>query len=122
MIRAAVALTLLVAALAPRAAVALDNRAAVRELAQEAAGEYGVSQAYIEAIIGCETGYTYSPWLVGAAGETGLAQWHPAGLWWETPAARQGYPRPYGWATAQADVDMLAWALASGLARHWSCA
>lgn len=87
----------------------------VPTLIDEAAVEYGVAPAYLERVAWCES--RFDPSAVGAAGEIGLFQLHPYGL---LPLFyERGFDDP--WDAAQ-QATFAAWAFASGLAGHWTCA
>ena len=78
----------------------------------------GISGDWLYAVAYCES--TLDPQAVGKAGERGVMQWHPRGLWWDTPAGRAGQPIPVG--DIRLDIAMGAWAFAHGLSSHWTCA
>lgn len=92
----------------------------VTQVIYEEAARYGVSGDWLYWVAFCETGGTMRTDLVGAAGERGLFQWHPRGVWWSTPAGKAGEPIPAG--NLRLDVSMAAWAFSRGLSFHWSCA
>src|SRR5688572_286296 len=80
------------------------------------ASEYGVSASWLLSVAWCEA--RGNPYAVGAQGEVGPFQFHPRGLWWETPAGLRGVS-PWD---LRANVRMAAWAFSRGLSFHWSCA
>ena len=111
----------------------------VQHLLIERAIAHGAQVAEVLAVVKCETGGTWSPWLVGRLGEVGWGQWLPgrvlgANHWGRTPAWRElridiialyrsGHPDAL-WI----DADMLAWSfgleaerLYPGNRRGWSC-
>lgn len=96
------------------------------------AAQYGAAPARVLAVIDCETGHSYSPFVIGRAGERGLGQWLAGGHWYATPHYRElgvdvramyrdDNPDAVYW-----DIDGLAWAFSplapSGFWRGWSCA
>lgn len=53
---------------------------------------------------------------LGALGEVGIAQFHPAGIWWSTPQAQAGYSM----FDVEANVAAEVWSIAQGYGpRHW---
>ncbi len=80
------------------------------------AGLEGVPAGYLVAVAECEA--AGDPYAVGAQGEAGPFQWHPRGLWLETPAGREGLS-PWD---LRLNVAMAVWAFARGYGHHWSCA
>lgn len=90
-----------------------DTHAAI----QQAADEMGVSAAYLTAVVRCETGGTFSNYLVGRQGELGAVQLAP---WGELK-------RFYAWGyldplSPYQSVRFLAQRVAMGGASAWSCA
>jgi hypothetical protein len=76
----------------------------------------GVSWSRLYRVIGCETGWTFSPNVVGRQGEKGPAQLHPRG---ELPNFYAwGYSNPYDPYQA---VQFLAERILQGGAKAWSC-
>ena len=90
----------------------------VTRVIYEEAARAGISGDWLYAVAYCES--TLNPQAVGKAGERGVMQWHPRGLWWDTPAGRAGQPIPVG--DIRLDIAMGAWAFAHGLSSHWTCA
>ena len=90
----------------------------ITDIIYQEAARYGVSGDWLYWTAYCES--TLNPWAVGRAGERGLFQWHPRGLWWDTPAGRAGNPIPVG--NIRLDISMAAWAFSRGLSFHWTCA
>ena len=80
------------------------------------ATEYGVSAPWLLSVAWCEA--RGNPYAVGRLGEVGPFQFHPRGVWWETPAGRAGIS-PWN---LRENVRMAAWAFSRGLWTHWSCA
>lgn len=103
----------------------------VRAFLTERAEAYGASVGVVLEIAACETGERYTPFLIGSAGERGLAQWLPGrgNAWDQTPLYRAGVDivsmYRAGHAEAwYADADMLAWAFSPQAPRgfgahHW---
>lgn len=54
---------------------------------------------------------------LGRAGEVGVGQFHPRGIWHSTPQAQAGYSVR----DVEANVAAVVWGIASGHARAWSC-
>jgi hypothetical protein len=91
---------------------------AIVDMIYDIATEYGVSGNLMYRIVRCETGGTFNSWSVGRAGEYGLGQWHPRGVWWDTSLGRQGHPRPLG--NPDPDLRMMGEVIANGGAyQHW---
>ncbi|MPZ68583.1 MAG: hypothetical protein GEU71_03540 [Actinobacteria bacterium] len=89
---------------------------AVEQVIVERAEAHGVSPWALRQTLGCETGWTWNRWAVGASGELGIAQLHPYGL---LPTFfAYGYSDPYSVWQA---VDFTAVMFAQGMATHWSC-
>jgi soluble lytic murein transglycosylase-like protein len=82
----------------------------------EDAVSYGVSASWLLSVAWCES--RGNPYAVGRAGEVGPFQFHPHGVWWDTPAGLRGIS-PWD---IRANVQMAAWAFSRGLSSHWSCA
>jgi hypothetical protein len=80
------------------------------------AAYYGVNAQVLLAVGQCESGLQpYGP--DGRSGEMGPFQFHPRGIWRQTPYAWMGYsPRD-----PQANVAAAAWAFSRGYQSHWSC-
>lgn len=77
---------------------------------------------YLLAVVWCEA--RGNPYAVGALGEVGPFQFHPAGLWLDLPHFRDGAGWP-DWERVRdvrTNVAAGVWAFASGYGRHWSCA
>lgn len=87
----------------------------VEAYARADAAYYGISAQWLLRVLWCES--RGDVWAVGAQGEVGPAQWHPRGLWWATPAGRNG-ESPWD---IRRNVEMMAWAFSRGLSFHWSC-
>ncbi len=86
------------------------------------AAAYGVDPGWLTRVATCEarsrvTGIP-NPYSVGLEGEVGPFQWHPRGLWWDTPAGRN-WESPWD---IRRNVEMAAWAFSRGLWWHWTCA
>jgi hypothetical protein len=82
----------------------------------EYAAYYGVSAQVLLAVGQCESGLQPYP-RDGRAGEIGTFQFHPRGVWWNTPYAWWGYsPRD-----PEINVAAAAWAFSRGYQSHWSC-
>lgn len=113
------AMFLLVVGGAATAQTAHAADASIVQIIYEEAARYGVSGDWLYWTAYCETGGTFRTDLVGAAGERGVFQWHPFGLWWDTPAGRAGHPVPAG--NPRLGIAMAAWAFAHGYASHWTC-
>lgn len=79
------------------------------------AQDYGVSAYWLLSVAWCEA--RGNPYAIGRAGEVGPFQFHPRGLWWDTPAGRAGVS-PWD---IRMNVRMAAWAFSRGLWTHWSC-
>lgn len=82
----------------------------------EDASDYGVSAPWLLSVAWCEA--RGNPYAVGRLGEVGPFQFHPRGIWWSTPAGREGLS-PWD---IRMNVRMAAWAFSRGLSWHWSCA
>lgn len=97
----------------------------VQQLIVDKAIEHGANQQTLLRVANCES--RYNRYAIGASGERGIAQWHPRGIWFSTPAYReQGiniihlYNLDHEHAMYY-DIDMFAWAFSRGYASHWSC-
>ena len=89
----------------------------VADAIHQAAVARNVSEAWLRRVTWCES--RWSPWVTSRGGHMGLAQF--AGPTWRWMSAQAGHAgesayEPY------AAADTLAWGLANGYARHWSCA
>lgn len=97
----------------------------IEQLIIERAIVHGADPATLLRVARCES--RFNPYLVGASGERGVAQWHPRGVWFSTPAYRElGINIIQLYTTGHEhvvyyDIDMFAWAFANGYQRHWSC-
>jgi hypothetical protein len=89
-----------------------DTEAAITQYS----AEYGVSYAWLERTISCETGGTFSNYKVGAQGEQGAAQLHPYG---ELPVFYAwGYDDPHD---PYQSIRFTAQRFATGHAWAWTC-
>lgn len=111
--------------------------AVVRSMLVERAEAHGANPAEVLAVVSCETGGTFSPFVVGLAGEVGLFQWKPPASqthWAHTPAWRDqridivGAYRSRDPDATWLDLDQGAWSfgpeaqqLYPGNKRGWSC-
>jgi hypothetical protein len=95
----------------------------VRLLIRHYASVYGASSAQLERVAACESvGWNERVinglWL-GRAGEVGVFQFHPQGIWLSVPASVKRGRSRYD---VHANVEAAAWAFSRGQSRHWSCA
>ena len=82
----------------------------------EYAAIYRVNPQLLLAVGQCESGL--QPYVRdGRAGEVGVFQFHPRGIWWNTPYARMGYSAR----DPETNVAAAAWAFSRGYQSHWSC-
>lgn len=80
------------------------------------ADKYGADAPDLIRIASCES--HKDPYAVGALGEIGPYQFHPSGVWWSTPQAKEGYSIY----DVEATVAAAAWVYSRGLAyttRGW---
>lgn len=84
---------------------------------QDASDATGVPVGLLRAVVGCETGWTFNPYSIGALGEEGAVQLYPRGSEWPRFAAWGGTDPfdPY-----QA-VPFLATEIQAGRGPAWSC-
>ena len=92
------------------------TRADVINWVYEYAAYYGVSAQVLLAVGQCESGLQPYP-RRGLAGEVGPFQFHPRGVWWNTPYAWWGYSMH----DPETNVAAAAWAFSRGYGSHWSC-
>jgi hypothetical protein len=95
----------------------VDAGGGIVDLIHHYAGVYGVAPLYLEAVARCESDLDAT--AVGAQGEIGVMQFHPRGLWPETPLGRAGLSLYE--ATVEQHIEMAAWAFGQGLGFHWAC-
>ena len=105
---------LLLAALLWATPVHGDEDISITEMIVERAAVHGVSASSMLRLADCES--NRKPLAVGREGEVGLFQLAPFGL---LPLFyQQGHTNPW---SAYQQSDFTAWAISSGLGRHWSC-
>jgi len=82
-----------------------------------ASEHYGVSEAWLRRVTWCESRWT--PGVTSRGGHMGIAQFSAPTWRWMSAQAGWAGASPYDeWAA----LDVLAWGLAHGYARHWACA
>lgn len=83
------------------------------------AAEAGISGAWIERVLWCES--RGNPYAHGRLGEVGPGQFLPVGgIWWDLPESRM-VPLDYSWWSLRLQVQAMVGAFARGLSWHWSC-
>jgi len=108
---------------------AQQERMDIEQLIVDRAIIHGANPQLLLRVARCESGF--NPNLIGASGERGVAQWHPRGAWFSTPAYReqginiiQVYVERHEHAVYY-DIDMFAWAFGREaplrLRHQWSC-
>jgi hypothetical protein len=100
---------------APVVAAPASRAPSPAALIHQRAAQYGVSGAWLERTIWCES--RFNPRAVGAAGELGAAQLHPRGLLPRFFAL--GYTDPMNFDQA---VTFTARMFSQGQSSHWTCA
>lgn len=104
---------------------ASSDAEAIERLIIERSGIHGANPTQVLRVARCES--RLNPNAIGASGERGIAQWHPRGIWYSTPAYReQGIDIRVEYIRGNTDavyfdVDQMAWAFSRGYASHWSC-
>lgn len=100
----------------------------IQDLIIDRANYYGANASELIRVASCETGGTFSPYLIGSMGERGVAQWLPGNAAWRsTPAYKQygiDIVSMYRSGDPDAiyfDIDMMAWAFANRMQSQWSC-
>lgn len=83
----------------------------------EVSAEFPVSYRYLYNVVGCETGWTFSPNVIGRQGEIGPVQLHPRGEL--TRFFEWGYLDPR---SPYQSIRFLAQRILQGGASAWSCA
>jgi hypothetical protein len=96
-----------------------DPPGSVAQLAAAIGPAYGVAPACIVGIIRVEDpSGDPAQWNLTGSGAYGLPQFTAGGVWADTPLGQAGLERTA--ATAEQQVEMLAWALSHGHASAWA--